>query len=63
MITKEILKKIKQLEIHTKRLLSGSLVGDYSTAIKGAGFEFDQIRDYQHAKEDIKKSLESLPKI
>ena len=48
MINKEILKKIKQLEIHTKRILSGSLVGDYSTAIKGSGFEFDQIRDYQH---------------
>ncbi len=47
MIPKDILKKIKQIEIHTKRLLSGSLVGDSRSALKGSGFEFDQIREYQ----------------
>ena len=38
--------KIKQLEIFTRRLLNGSLVGDSRSAIKGSGFEFDQIREY-----------------
>src|SRR5690606_15018404 len=38
--------KIKQLEIFTRRLLNGSLVGDSRSAIKGTGFEFDQIREY-----------------
>lgn len=38
--------KIKQLEILTRRLLNGSLVGDSRSAIKGSGLEFDQIRDY-----------------
>ncbi|MCK5632813.1 DUF58 domain-containing protein [bacterium] len=47
MLSPEIIKKIKQIEIHIKRLLSGSHVGDYSSAKKGSGFEFDQIRDYQ----------------
>jgi uncharacterized protein (DUF58 family) len=47
MITNDILKKIKHIEICTKRLLSGSLVGDSRSAIKGSGFEFDQIREYQ----------------
>lgn len=47
MINKEALKKIKQLEISTKRLLSGSLVGDTRSAVKGSGLEFDQIREYQ----------------
>lgn len=47
MLSSEIIKKIKQIEITTKRLLSGSFVGDYSSAKKGAGFEFDQIREYQ----------------
>jgi len=47
MLTPEVLKKIRQIEIATKRLLSGSFVGDYSSAKKGTGFEFDQIRDYQ----------------
>ncbi|MCX5922494.1 MAG: DUF58 domain-containing protein [Candidatus Dependentiae bacterium] len=47
MISKEILKKIKQIELSTRRLLSGSLVGDSRSAIKGSGLEFDQIREYQ----------------
>lgn len=46
-IPPEILKKIRHLEIHTKRLLSSSFVGDKSSAQKGSGFDFDQIRDYQ----------------
>ncbi len=47
MLSPEIIKKMRQIEIHTKRLLSGLLVGDYSSARKGSGFEFDQIREYQ----------------
>lgn len=47
MISPEILKKIKQIEIYTQRLLTGSLVGDTRSAIKGQGLEFDQIREYQ----------------
>jgi len=47
MLSEDVIKKIRQIEITTKRLLSGSFVGDYSSAKKGSGFEFDQIRDYQ----------------
>jgi len=47
MISSEILKKIKEIEIYTSRLLTGSLVGDSRSAIKGSGLEFDQIREYQ----------------
>lgn len=47
MLSADILKKIRHIEIHTRRMLSGSLVGDSRSAVKGSGFEFDQIRDYQ----------------
>lgn len=47
MLSKEVLRKIRLIEIETRRLLSGSFVGDHSSAKKGSGFEFDQIRDYQ----------------
>lgn len=47
MISSEALKKIKQLEITTRRLLSGTLSGDARSAVKGSGLEFDQIREYQ----------------
>ena len=48
MISKDVIRKIKHLEIYTRRLLSGMQVGDYSTAQKGAGFEFDRLTEYQH---------------
>jgi len=43
----DIRTKIRHIEILTKRLLSGTLVGDSRSAIKGSGYEFDQIREYQ----------------
>lgn len=46
LMSSDIVSKIKQLEIFTRRLLNGSLVGDSRSAIKGTGFEFDQIRGY-----------------
>ena len=46
-LSKEVVQKVRAIEIHTRRLLSGTLVGDYSSARKGSGLEFDQIRDYQ----------------
>ncbi len=46
-ISKDISRKIRQIEIYTKRLVRSALVGDSRSAIKGTGFEFDQIREYQ----------------
>lgn len=46
LVSPEIASRIKQLEIFTRRLLNGALVGDSRSAIKGSGFEFDQIREY-----------------
>src|SRR3990172_8575591 len=45
-ISPEVRKKIKEIEIHTRRLLRGSMVGDSRSEMKGTGFEFDQIREY-----------------
>jgi uncharacterized protein (DUF58 family) len=47
MVSKEVLKKIAEIEIHTRRILSSTLMGDSRSAQKGSGFEFNQIRDYQ----------------
>ncbi len=46
-ISHDMLQKIRLIEIQTKRLLRGSLVGDYSSCQKGSGLDFDQIRSYQ----------------
>ncbi len=47
MLSKEILKKIAEIEIHTRRIMSNTLMGDSRSAQKGSGFEFNQIREYQ----------------
>ena len=52
-VTQDVLKKVKQIEIQTRRLLRGALVGDSRSALKGTGFEFDQIREYQQG-DDIR---------
>lgn len=46
MLTEEIRKKIKKIQIHTKRIMQTTITGDYLSAFKGVGLEFDQIRDY-----------------
>lgn len=47
MICQEVARQIREIQIHTRRLISGTLIGDVSSAQKGSGFEFDQIREYQ----------------
>lgn len=45
--TKEILKKIKKLDIKTKHLVEGIISGNYNSVFKGQGIEFSEIRDYR----------------
>jgi uncharacterized protein (DUF58 family) len=47
MLSHEILTKIKHIEIYTRRILNNTLSGDSRSAVRGSGFEFDQIREYQ----------------
>ena len=47
MLPKELLKKIKQIEITTSRLVSDVFAGQYHSVFKGQGIEFDEVREYQ----------------
>ncbi len=47
MIDQSIQSKIKKIKIQTKRIMQSTLAGDYLSAFKGSGLEFDQIREYQ----------------
>jgi len=46
MISKEILSKIRKLEIHTKGLVNNIFSGEYQSAFKGRGMEFSEVREY-----------------
>ena len=47
MIPREILKKIRQIEIRTNRVVTETLAGQYHTVFKGQGMNFDEVREYQ----------------
>ncbi|MEK7749740.1 MAG: DUF58 domain-containing protein [Planctomycetota bacterium] len=51
MISKDILKKIQQIQIHTRRLVNEAFVGEYHSVFKGRGMEFDEVREYQPGDE------------
>jgi uncharacterized protein (DUF58 family) len=44
--TREVLKKVRQIEIRTKRLVSDTLAGQYHSVFKGRGMNFDAVREY-----------------
>jgi len=47
MIPRELLKKIRQIEIRTNRLVTETLAGQYHSVFKGQGMNFDEVREYQ----------------
>lgn len=51
MIPREILKKIRQIEIRTNRLVSETLAGQYHSVFKGQGMNFEEVREYQPGDE------------
>lgn len=47
MIPKELLKKIRRIEIRTSHIVNDALAGQYHSAFKGRGMEFEEVRQYQ----------------
>jgi uncharacterized protein (DUF58 family) len=53
MLPKEVIRKIRRIQITTSRLVNESLAGEYHSVFKGRGMEFDEVREYQHG-DDIR---------
>jgi uncharacterized protein (DUF58 family) len=51
MLTADLMKKIRQIEIRTKRLVNDSFAGEYQSIFKGRGMAFDEVRPYQYGDE------------
>lgn len=51
MLTPELMRKIRRIEITTKHLVSDTFAGDYHSVFKGQGMEFDEVRPYQPGDE------------
>lgn len=47
MLPKEIIRKVRRIEIRTKRLVNDVFSGEYHSIFKGRGMEFEEVREYQ----------------
>ena len=47
MVPKEILKRVKRLEITTRGMVNDVFSGEYHSVFKGRGMEFSEVREYQ----------------
>jgi len=53
MIPREILKKVRRIEISTRGLVNEVFSGEYHSAFKGRGMSFAEVREYQYG-DDIR---------
>ena len=51
--TEDIIKKVRELEIKSKKLTRHIFTGEYHSAFKGRGMLFKEVREYQHG-DDIR---------
>lgn len=51
MIPREVLKKVRRIQITTSRVVTDLFAGQYHSVFKGRGMEFEEVRDYQPGDE------------
>jgi len=51
MITEELAKKIRILQITTRKVVNDVLAGEYGSVFRGRGMEFDEVREYMPGDE------------
>ncbi len=48
---KELYKKVREIQIRSRRMVNDVMAGEYQSAFKGRGMEFDTVREYQEGDE------------
>jgi len=51
MLSSELIRTIRRIEIRTRHLVNDSFAGEYQAIFKGRGMEFDEVRAYQPGDE------------
>ncbi|MGH9867147.1 MAG: DUF58 domain-containing protein [Candidatus Polarisedimenticolia bacterium] len=46
-LTREMIRRIRRIEIRTRRLVNDSMAGEYHSVFRGRGMEFSEVREYQ----------------
>jgi uncharacterized protein (DUF58 family) len=52
-ISRELVKKLKKIEIYTSRLANDQLAGSYHSVFKGRGMAFSEVRQYQPGRRPL----------
>jgi uncharacterized protein (DUF58 family) len=47
MLPREVIQKVRRIEITTRRMVTDVLAGEYHSIFKGRGMEFSEVREYQ----------------
>ena len=50
---REVMRRVRRLEIRTRRLVQDSLAGSYHSVFRGRGMEFSEVREYM-AGDDVR---------
>lgn len=53
MTPSELAKKVRYIQLHTRRAVNDLLAGEYTSAFKGTGMEFEEVREYEPG-DDVK---------
>ena len=53
MTPSELARKVRYIQLHTRRAVNDLLAGEYTSAFKGTGMEFEEVREYQPG-DDVK---------
>jgi len=48
---KELYRKVREIQIHSRKMVNDVMAGEYQSAFKGRGMEFDTVREYQEGDE------------
>ena len=46
MLTREIIRRVREIQLRTGRQVADVLAGEYVSVFKGTGVEFDEVRPY-----------------
>lgn len=47
LLSRDVLKAVRRIQIRTRRIVSDIMAGEFRSVFKGAGIEFDAVREYQ----------------
>ena len=56
MLPKDIMRRVREIQVRTGRQVTDVLAGEYVSVFKGSGIEFDEVRPYTPG-DDIRHTL------